>query len=96
MATKFLNPDNAQVGDVRSVPQVDDGTDIYFSHALESLLRITAKGSFQGMLGEMRRREAIAATAVMAFLSLEACINRLYFEAFEQEPASRECQEFCV
>lgn len=73
-------PSTVKQGDLYSVHSVDDGLELYFSYALHSLLSLTMT-----KLPPVREREAVAATAVMSFLSLEACINRLYFETFVEK-----------
>lgn len=75
-----MHPENIVAGDVYSVHAPDDPTDLYFSSAMHSLLAIVSDSVVGG-----QRREAIVSSAVMAFLSLESCINRLFFGVFRQK-----------
>lgn len=83
----FAEP--AAVGDIHTLSIVDDPSDSYLSAAVLSLLRLTDAREEPRVCSVLRRREDIASTCVVAFLSLEACINRLFFDIFEEEPPYR-------
>jgi len=83
----FAKP--AAAGDIYALAIIDDPSDSYLAAAVLSLLRLIDAGDEPKVCRVLRRREDIASTCVLAFLSLEACINRLFFDIFEAEPPSR-------
>ncbi len=85
----FLPDKPKSVGDLHDLTVEDDFADSYLSAAILSLLRLTESPSAKGVCAVLRRREDIASTCILAFLSLEACINRLFFDTFDSEPPRR-------
>jgi hypothetical protein len=77
------------IGGIYDQKFVDDPSDLYLSAAVLAVLRLTSTAELRDPHAQIRCREEVATACVLAFLSLEACINRLFFDTFEDEESGR-------
>jgi hypothetical protein len=82
-------PSPSQLGEIVILTGIEDPSDMYLSKAVRYVLSIEDDPRPKDVFVGDRQREEIAVTCVLAFLSLEASINRLFFEAFEAERPTR-------